>query len=203
MKTGWFWLSVAGLTALATVRIVATFGDFSQSFDEPYHIAAGMQWLEKGVYVFERLHPPLARIAIALPLYLQGVRGHSQTSFPSINGKPVDVGIEMRNNGNQILASQGPDRYQHILFWARAGNLPFFWLSVWVLALWSRRWFGWKVALATVAIYTLLPQVLGNAGVATTDMAAAAGFLVALYAFSCWIESPSLRSSAGLGAGVG
>jgi hypothetical protein len=196
-----FWLSVLMLTALATARIVDTYDEFSQFFDEPYHIASGMQWLEKGVYVFERMHPPVARIAIALPLYLQGVRGHSQTVFTPKPGERIDVNEEARKNGNQILLSR--DGYDRNLFWARAGNLPMFWLSVLLLALWVRLWYGSWIALTVVALYTMIPQVLGNAGMATTDTAATTGFLAGLYGFAHWVNRPDLRRAAWFGASLG
>jgi hypothetical protein len=53
------------MLALATLRIAATYYVFNHTADEPGHIAAGMQWLDQGVYTNESQHPPLARIAAA------------------------------------------------------------------------------------------------------------------------------------------
>src|SRR5437899_1597339 len=50
------------LLAIGTARIVSTYRVFSQTFDEPAHIACGMQWLDRGVYLYEPQHPPLARV---------------------------------------------------------------------------------------------------------------------------------------------
>jgi len=62
------------LAAIAVVRIVSTYNVFSQTSDEPAHIATGMEWLQWGTYNFEPLHPPLARIAVAAGPYLSGLR---------------------------------------------------------------------------------------------------------------------------------
>ena len=62
------------LVILASVRIVSTYHVFSQTSDEPAHIAAGMQWLDQGIYQYEPLHPPLARVATALGPFLDGRR---------------------------------------------------------------------------------------------------------------------------------
>src|SRR5438270_10797597 len=58
----------------ATVRIVATYPVFSHTTDEPAHIAAGMEWLQRGTYTWEPQHPPLARVAAARGPYLLGRR---------------------------------------------------------------------------------------------------------------------------------
>ncbi|HVY60212.1 MAG TPA: hypothetical protein VHF22_01105, partial [Planctomycetota bacterium] len=43
-------------------------------FDEPGHIAAGMELLQYGKYEVDQLHPPLARVLAALPYYAAGAR---------------------------------------------------------------------------------------------------------------------------------
>ena len=61
---------VLALVMIASARIVATYSVFNHTFDEPAHIACGMEWLDKGVYRWEPQHPPLARVAAALVPYL-------------------------------------------------------------------------------------------------------------------------------------
>ena len=62
------------LTIIASVRIVATYRVFNHTFDEPIHVACGMEWLDKGAYTCEPQHPPLARVAAAAGAYLSGIR---------------------------------------------------------------------------------------------------------------------------------
>jgi hypothetical protein len=57
------------LVLFASIRIIATYKVFSHTYDEPAHIACGMEWLDKGVYQWEPQHPPLARVATALDPY--------------------------------------------------------------------------------------------------------------------------------------
>src|SRR5271170_7872208 len=68
---------VIALLLLGTIRIVSTYSVFSYTFDEPAHLACGMEWLDKGVYTWEPQHPPLARVAAALGPYLMGVRSQN------------------------------------------------------------------------------------------------------------------------------
>ena len=38
------------LVLAASIRIIATYTVFSHTYDEPAHIACGMEWLDKGIY---------------------------------------------------------------------------------------------------------------------------------------------------------
>ena len=60
------------LIGIGIVRIVATYHVFNHTIDEGAHVACGIEWLEKGQYRYETLHPPLARISVALGPYLAG-----------------------------------------------------------------------------------------------------------------------------------
>ena len=37
------------LVLVASIRIIATYTVFNHTYDEPAHIACGMEWLDKGV----------------------------------------------------------------------------------------------------------------------------------------------------------
>src|SRR3954463_10453064 len=83
---------------LASVRIVATYNVFSQTMDEPAHIAAGIEWLHKKTHTWETQHPPLARVAAALGPYLLGSR-----EIHPVKSDDIDALLE---EGTAIL-SQG------------------------------------------------------------------------------------------------
>ncbi len=186
-------LQVALLVLFSVVsiaRIVSTYGVFSQTWDEAVHVACGMEWLQLGTYGFEDLHPPLARIAVAIGPYLSGIRlsGH-------------DSNQDALQAGNSIFAARG--EYLHNLALARLGVLPFFLLGVWIVWYWTRCLFGSWAAVVAVGLFTLLPPVLGDAGLATTDLPLAATFALALFAFTNWLERPTTRRSLVLGITVG
>ena len=105
------WRALAVLIALTgAVAIATTYRTFSQTFDEPAHIASGMEWLDLGGYHYEAQHPPLARIAAAAGPYLIGARStHNADQF---------------REGNAILGAD--EHYRHTLAVARLGELPFF-----------------------------------------------------------------------------
>src|SRR6267378_964780 len=122
------------LIGLGCARIVSSYGTLSQTYDEPLHVACGMEWLSKGTYNYEHLHPPLARVMLALGPYLKGLRSQSL-------GIPWD-------EGNAILNAGGD--YWRNLTLARLGNLPFFVLACLVVYWWGSRWFSRAVGLCAV-----------------------------------------------------
>ena len=64
------------LVLLGSIRIISTYAIFSATYDEPAHLATGMEWLDLGTYRLEPQHPPLARVLTALGPYLAGARNH-------------------------------------------------------------------------------------------------------------------------------
>jgi hypothetical protein len=199
-------LTAAGavlLISLGIARLVPTYAVSSQNFDEPYHIASGMEWLDKGAYTYGIEQPPLARVVEALGLYIAGVRCRPvQLGRPEAN--PILVGLNEEilawAEGNAILYSDG--NYWRNLTLARLGALPFFVLACVGIVLWARRWFTTGTAMWALLLFISLPPVLAVAGQATTDMACAATVFIALYQFLRWMDHPDAYRSAILGAAL-
>lgn len=172
---------------IAAARIVSTYRVFSETSDEPTHLASGMEWLDRGTYTFDVMNPPLARVAVALGPFLAGLRLPDQNT-------PGDW-------GNEILYARG--RYTRHLALARLGVLPFFLLAVFGVYAWTRRLAGSGAAVVSVLIFTTLPPILAHAGLATTDMPFTALLVGALFALTLWFERPTLLRSLALGAAAG
>lgn len=182
----WSWLIALALTGMAAIGVASSWTVLSATYDEPYHIACGMEWLDKGRYTYELQHPPLARVAVALGPFLKGIRSFS---LP----KATDEGYS-------ILYSFGS--YESNLAAARSGNLPFLALACFSTFLWARRWFGRATATWAVLLFASLPPILGHAGLATLDVACAATVALALYAFIRCLENPAPQSLILLGASL-
>jgi hypothetical protein len=178
-------IGVIVLIAIAVARIAATYTVFNGTYDEPDHVACGMEWLQMGTYTCDIQHPPLARIAVALGPYLKGLR------LARSKG-PDQQPWSFFDEGNAILYSK--DDYRANLTWARLGTLPFLVLLCVVTFLWARRWFckGFSQAAGFWAVLLLVctSPILGHAGLATNDVACAAGAALALYQFLRWLEEP-------------
>src|SRR5437773_9562168 len=126
-------LLTALLIATALARIASTYRGTAQAFDEPCHVSAAIEWLDKHTYTLDPVHPPLSRVAVGLPLYLAGERyPHLDQSDP--NNRNYNV------VGNAILYGSG--HYQRNLTLARLGVLPFLFFTVALVFVWTRREFG-------------------------------------------------------------
>lgn len=184
----------AGFLALvAVVRIVSTYSLTSQAFDEPCHVAAAIELLDRHTYTLDPVHPPLARIAIGLPLYLAGER------YPKL--PPLDHEITYNDVGNAVLYDSG--HYVRNLKLARLGLLPFFLLATAIVFLWTRREYGDLAGAMAAALFTSLPNVLAFSSIAYTDMVAASTQVALFLAFVEWLDKATKRSALWLGLAAG
>jgi hypothetical protein len=182
------WRAIAvAATVLACAAIVTTYRVFSQTYDEPAHIASGMEWIDLGTYHYEAQHPPLARIAAAAGPYVIGARSAHK--------------INQFYEGNVILGAG--DRYRDVLAAARLGELPFFLGLCLVMWLWARRLVGESGAALAVLFTATNPNLLAHAALATTDMAPATLTIAAMYAYAMWIDAPTRRRTIVFGATLG
>jgi 4-amino-4-deoxy-L-arabinose transferase-like glycosyltransferase len=180
-------LPLALLSLIALTRVALTWRVYTPTFDEPAHIAAGMEWLDRGVYRYEEMHPPLARVADALGPWLDGLHSEGQTGI--------------WREGNAILNQRGDQA--RALALARAGSLPFLLLAILVVFAWARSLAGDSAGLLAVLAFTSVPPVLAHAGLATTDAAAMGTIALAVYSLLRWLERPGLPSTLKLGVAVG
>jgi hypothetical protein len=180
-------LVLALLLLISVGRVADTWKIFTPTYDEPLHIAGGMAWLDQGIYPYDQKHPPLARVADALGLYLDGYHSEGHR----------DIQVE----GNAILNQRAAPRRAIAL--ARAGVVPFLILAVLVVFAWARTLGGQTAGLLAVVAFTALPPVLAHSGLATTDAAAMATTATALYALVRWLEHPGRARTISMGAAVG
>jgi 4-amino-4-deoxy-L-arabinose transferase-like glycosyltransferase len=180
-------LAIVLLIVVGLLRISSTYSALWQTWDEPAHIARGMEWIDKGEYTYSHEHPPLSPIMVALGPYFAGARS---------------TGQKWRyDEGNNLLHYE--NAYERNLTLARLGVLPFFVIATLIVWIWTKSYFGRVAALLSVILFSTLPPVLAHSGVATTDMAITAMFVAALFSFYLWLESPTLLRSAMLGITIG
>jgi 4-amino-4-deoxy-L-arabinose transferase-like glycosyltransferase len=175
---------VASLLAASTWRI------FGHTWDEPEHLAAGMELVDRGKYEYDTEHPPLARALIALGPHLAGSH-----SF----GTPPPEGTR---EGIDILYDSG--HYERTLTLARLGTLPFLALLLLAMWLWAREVAASEAeALLGVLLLACVPPVIGHAALAALDIPGAATTLLALYLLQRWLVSGSRRDAILLGLATG
>jgi hypothetical protein len=174
------------LVGIGCLRVVSTYSALSLTVDEPSHFACGMEYLENHKYTFLREQPPLSRAMEALGPYLAGSRLS---------------GLQHTQEDRLTLLARSPN-FDRTVFLMRLGNLPFFVLACAVVCTWSWWMFDKATAVVATGLFTLLPTVLADAGLATTDMALGATVGAAFLAGIFWAERPSWLRSVLLGVCV-
>ncbi len=181
-------LTIASVVA-AVVWTVVSASALSHTFDEPHHLATGLEWWQFGTYRWWTENPPLPKVVTALVPYLAGLRLPDR---PAVLGSfPWGAGIELLDGGAG---------YEHTLLLARVGTLLFLLLTLgltFALAGGRKRLFPAFLATALVATY---PPLLGHAGFATTDVATVATVLLFLLAIDRWADRPSRLRAIALGS---
>ncbi|HEX3578945.1 MAG TPA: glycosyltransferase family 39 protein [Thermoanaerobaculia bacterium] len=175
---------LALLIIFTSARVATTYRVFSQTMDEPFHLAAGYDFLLTGRQLSDPQHPPLARVLFALPF----LRTPPPTTTDAIS------------RGNALLLRD--DRYTQNLGRARIGNLVFLVIGIAAVALWGRDLISPAAGLIAALLFASTPAVLAHAGLATTDMAVAAMLPAALYALTRFLAQPSTPRTIVLGIAI-
>jgi len=178
----WRFMALAA-TIVATGAIVSTYSVFNNMYDEPAHIAAGMEWLSRGTYTLDPQHPPLSRVASALLPWLSGERSTGDT--------------RMFSEGRAILGRG--EHYVRTLALARLGQVPFFLVLAFVTWYWTRRLASERAAAFAVGFVVTNPNILAHAGVAGTDIGPAALMPAALLTWTLWLDRPDAKRSVAFG----
>lgn len=163
------------LVGIACVRIVSTYHALSLTVDEPFHLAGAIEYLADHTFSLDIENPPVARAVLALGPYVAGAR-------PTGQSNPWQEGLA-------ILAHSG--NVERTVFLMRLGNLPFFLMACLVVCCWSWWMLGKPVAVLATGLFTLLPAVLADAGLATTDTALGATVGAAFLATIVWAKRPT------------
>lgn len=198
MRRSGAWAVASTLLVIAClIAVAATYDRLSPTWDEANHIASGMELLEEGNYTLSSENPPLARVAVALGPYLDGSR------LPAEGRSREDVETNWFLSwdlGDRILHDHGDVRRELAL--ARGGTLVFFVLGAIVLWLWIAP-VGGAAAFLAIAMFGTHPSILAHSGLATTDLALAAVFLLLAWRLIRWLETPTTPQAMILGACLG
>lgn len=178
-------LILAGIIFLVMffVMLKCSIGD-SGTIDEIAHIPAGYSYVKYHDFRLNPEHPPLAKALAGLPL-----------SFMNVNGFKNDWswnGISQWEAGWHFIYELGNDPNQ-IIFWSR---LPMIFLAMalgLVLFIWATKRYGKKIGLIVLSLYAFYPEILGHGHLVTTDVAAAFGYVVAIFAFDKMIEKKTWK----------
>jgi hypothetical protein len=172
----WLWRAlVAAALAVMVVRIISTYAVFNDTADEPYHIGAAVSYCVAKHHVRGTQHPPLTRIVAGVPLVLAGIDSARDRGVKTVQNDltAFEIGHDV------LLRSHRP--YWTVLTIARTAMIVFPIAAVVYVYLLGRYLAGPLVGTLSAVCFSTDPTLLGHGAVVATDVAAAAGFLAALY----------------------
>lgn len=167
----------------------------SGTTDEIAHIPSGYSYVSYGDYRLNPEHPPLAKAVAGA--FLQG------TPINDIRNDWSWEGINQWEAGWAMLYRSGNNPEQ-ILLWSRLGMIMLSILLGIALFFWSKKMWGRKVGLLVLAMFAFYPDILGHSHLVTTDIAAALGYVITLYAFDNLMRNKTTKALiwAGIAFGV-
>lgn len=175
-----------GLSFIYLLQCMAFIQTQSLTFDEPVHIAEGLNAWRNHRFARWNDHPPLARLWCTLPL---------------LNPRwQMDV-VPLSNGGWQVARIE-PDP-QRIARRARYMNVVLGLILAWLVWAAARRMFSEGGANLALALFVFSPALVAHFSVATTDGAATLFvFLTAAYLVR-WRQRPTIVRTAAMGTILG
>ena len=139
----------------------------SATWDEPIHLAAGYAALAEGDYRLEATHPPFMRMWAALPLLFMSdvhldtaVIDRTPPAEWHSGGTALSYGTKFLYIDNDADRLLNAARFMIVLCGIGLGILVFSW---------TYEWLGLVPAACAITFYTILPNVLANTSLVTTD----------------------------------
>ena len=175
------WLFPALLALIYVAQCAWFIRTQSLTYDEPVHIAEGLNAWRYGRFEQYNDHPPLARLWCTLPLLDQ----------------KWQVDIEQLPDAFRVTRI-APDPLA--LAWrARAMNVLFGLLLAWLVWRAADQLFSRTAANFALALFAFSPSLIAHFSIAATDGAATLFIFATAWALVRWREQPTWRRTAGLG----
>src|SRR5690349_16576157 len=191
----WYeWAILAAFALMLLLQLWTSVRRLSITYDEADHLHAGYRYLQCGDFGWNPEHPPLAKIVAALPLRFMAINDPIVGACGMPNSKYIDF-----EAGHQFVFANP----ESMLFAGRAAMSVFalgLLILVWVAA---RKMFGLGVAIIASALLAFEPNVLGHGALVTTDVPAAAGIFLAVFAFWLYLQKRNKTRVVLLGVATG
>lgn len=174
-------LLAAVLISLFVITAGLSVRNTSSTWDEPFHLAAGVSYLQTGDPRLNWDHPPLARLIASLAVLAIPIDPIAKQS--PLAWKSADV----------LNAPNGSiDAMEIRLLWpARLMMLSLAVLLGILLYAWGSRLFGPKAALLPLALYAFCPPLLANAPIVATDLTITTLMFASIYAWWHYLQTLS------------
>lgn len=167
--------------------------------DELAHLPSGIAHWKDHDFTYYRVNPPLSRLLAAAPVFFAPADSvYTTIDYSNMSG----VGRPEFNVGYKILNQHGLEIAKEF-FIPRLTTLAFSVFGASLLAFWVRQTAGRKASLVTLSLWVFSPNMISNASVICTDMAACSMAILAGYATWRWSLYPTLKSAYLAGVAIG
>ena len=171
-----FWPAVAAILCVAGVLEFRSAMGETQTWDEGIHISAGYSYLKFGDYSWNVEHPPLAKMAAAVPLMFMGLTAERTGAGRQAQGSGrIRRGLRLQESRRCRCDA---DRGAH-------ANILLTLLFALAVAWWTRRRYGAAAGVLAAALCAFDPNLIAHGRYVTTDFPVTAFFF-----FACvlWVE---------------
>lgn len=172
---------VAALLVVHAVLALWAMNRNSVTFDENFHLPAGLMIVERADYTGSVAQPPLPKVLFALPSVLLGAQLPDERAMASGDEGTVGESFMRKNWG----------RYAQLFFASRLVALLFSLALATLIWRWTRALHGEAAGVLAVALYALSPEALAHAGIVGTDLPTALAFTLALFTLWRFLGSPT------------
>ena len=155
--------------------------------DEAPHILAGYTYLKFQEFRINPEHPPLIKDIAAFPLLFQDLNFPSNSESWTINTN------DQWSLAPQFLFESGNSPGM-IIWWGRVGPIFLTLLFGALLFVWARRLFGLGAATLALLLFAFSPTLLAHGRLVTTDVAAAFGFFISIWAYLWFLKNQRKRN---------
>ena len=168
-ERGW----VAGLLALHLGLALWGAARNSVTFDENFHLPAGVVEVARQRFDVSPVNPPLLKAACGAAALAAGAR------------LPADSAIAVREQSvvGESFMRRNADHYHRVFFAARCVVIALSLLLGVLVWRFARRLHGPRGGVLALAFYALAPEALAHAGFVTMDLATGLGFFACVYAW--------------------
>lgn len=190
---------IIAIGLLVFVFIIATFSmkDDSLTSDELVHLPAGYSYLTQKDMRLNPEHPPLIKDLASLPLlFIKEIKFPTETDAWQKN---VNDQWEF---GSYFLYRMG-NPVDKMIFWGRIPMILVLILLGFYIFKFAREFFGNKVALLSLFLFSFSPTFLAHGRLVTTDVGAATGVVIATYYFLKFLEKNTWKNLIGAGIALG
>ena len=155
--------------------------------DEAPHLLAGYTYLKFQNFRINPEHPPLIKDIAAFPLIFQDLNFPFESSAWTTN-----------TNDQWALAPQflfeSGNNPNSMIWWGRVGPILLTLLFGALLFIWTRNLFGLGAATFALLLFAFSPTLLAHGRLVTTDVAAAFGFFISIWAYLWFLKNQRKRN---------